>query len=339
MRRCIVVGVAVVLPPLSAQLCREDCTSPDKVCICAFGSEPGGAESARPSVMRLGSFERELGEVRTALEPGDQVVGLGALELACPRGSRITVAGPYSLVVLPGAGQDCAFNLLRGTLHVLGEQATRIESGLVVMGSKRTHYGVAQQRRTGEAPRTQVFVYEGEALCRPDPESAARTVRGGSKVQVGLAVWQRSDLDHRDMEQTAGTLAWMDLAKARGAGLPPENAGLRYEQLRDLYLRVLNNPEDVQSRLQLARTQVALRIPRGALYQLDRAEAVLAAQDPRIASVAAARGDAYQAMGDQERARREFQRAVRINPDVLDPATRRRYRLEAERAPRLRPPD
>lgn len=336
MSRSIVLWVAAALAPAPAQMCRKDCSSPDGVCVCAFGSEPGARSSAPPSVIRLGSFEREPAQIGTVLEPGDQLIGAGVVDLSCPGGSRVTVAGTYAVLVLPATGRDCAFNLLRGTVHVIGEQPTQVQSGMILMGSKRTHYGVDQRRRPGAAPQTEVFVYEGEAECRPDPFSEMKLVRAGSKVRVGTGLWERSSLNARDVDETAAQLAWMDVSKARSAGASVENPTAVYEGLKQMYAKVLASPGDVDGRVQLARAQVSLGVVRDALYQLDKAEAALATQDSRVAEIFAARGKAFEVMGEPERARREFQKATRINPDTVDPATRRRYRLEAG-APRLQP--
>jgi hypothetical protein len=337
-------AATAVAPLLTAQQCRADCSSADAVCVCAVDLDPRAVRG--PSaifITRLGSSDREPAQFRSAVQVGDLVESNetgAAMELTCPKGSSVKLAGAFRAVLLPPAdGQDCVFSLLSGVVNVVGDQPTEVRSGLVVMGSKRTNYGLATFRRSGQ-PDAEAWVYEGEALCQASPGGRTLNVGPGEKMLLGEGRWFRATVTSRDIEMGAVLFARLDVARARTATVdttrthtalspPIENVEAAYVALKNTYSAVLRKPADPEPRMELAVQQINLKLPSAALYNMSKVEEQ-ALEKRQRAMVAVIRGFAYQELGEKERAQQLFLQARQIDPEVLEANRLRQYKF-AER--------
>jgi hypothetical protein len=264
------------------------------------------------------------------LEPGDELSGTApgvVVEVACPKGSSVKFSDAFRAVLLPPQGnQDCSFSLLSGSVDILTGAPTQVLAGLVVMGSRRTQYGLRVYRDQGTA-RLETLVYEGEARCQVIPRGAGFDMQSGSKAVVRGDAWQRTNMSDRDIERTASVYARMDVAMAQAAGMPilsPENL---YESMKGWHVKVLAAPAEWPSRLTLATRQLSLGNPRQALYHLGKI-AESAEANPRLrAEVAVIQGIASQQIGDEEGASRQFEAARKIDPQINRRAVEERYQL------------
>lgn len=329
----ICLAALAVAPLRSAEQCRQDCTSPDAVCVCALDSDPRASRGpVGIFITRLGSPDREAAQFRSSIRVGDLVESAqagAAMELTCPNGSSVKLAGAFRAVLLPPSpGQDCAFSLLNGMVNVLGDQPTEVRSGLVVMGSKRTNYGLATFRRT-ERPDAEAWVYEGEALCQASPGGRTLNVGPGDKMLLGEGKWVRATVTPRDIERGAVLFARLDVARARAFSVPIENPEAAYVALRDAYAAVLLRPADPKPRMELAVQQINLKLSAAALYNIGKVEES-ALETRQRAMLAVARGFAYLDLGEKERAEQLFREASQIDPQALEANRLRQYKF-AER--------
>jgi hypothetical protein len=191
------LGSAAFVFALSAWMGAQECCKDAKeVCICGVAGVPG--RSVGPgdvSVMRLGTLEREPVRTGVLLGAGDELTGTApgvAVELVCPKGSSVKFSDAFRAVLLPQAGdQDCSFSLLSGSVDILTGEPTQILAGLVVMGSKRTQYGLRVYRDEG-AVRLETLVYEGEARCQVIPRGQGFEMEAGNKALIRGDAWQRT---------------------------------------------------------------------------------------------------------------------------------------------------
>ena len=325
----LVIAVFAVQP--AAAQCREDCTSPDTVCICAVESDLQGAGAkAEAFVTRLGSPDREPAKFRTSVRIGDLLEGTGdgaAVELSCPKGSSVKFSNAFRAVLLPpGEGQDCAFSLLSGGVDVLTGEPTEVRSGLVVMGSKRTNYGLNTYRR-GEKPGAEALVYEGAAECQASPQGRKLNVGPGEKMLLGEGKWIRSTITPRDIERGANLFARLDIAKSRAFSGSIRNPQAAYASLKAIYSTVLRRPSDSEARTQLAIQQVNLKLPANALYHLNKIDES-ALQGRQRAVISVTRAFAYQELGQVEKAEQHFNRAKQIDPEAVESFRLREHKFD-----------
>ena len=323
----LAVFVLVLSPAVGAQEC---CKNASQVCICGVARAPGQAVGPNDlSVVRLGTLEREPARTGILLEAGDELTGTApdvAVELVCPKGSTVKFSNAFRAVLLPQTGdQDCSFSLLSGSVDILTGEPTQILAGLVIMGSKRTQYGLRVYRDEGTA-RLETLVYEGEAQCQVIPRGTAFQMEGGSKALIRGDTWQRTKMSDRDIDRTASVYARMDVAKAHTSGIVLESPQNAYAAMKSSHAKVLRAPADWSSRLDLATWQVRLGSPRQALYHLGKVAPAAETNARLRAEIAVIQGVAYQEMGDQEGAARHFEAAKKIDPHVDRRKLEERYR-------------
>lgn len=323
--------IAVFATQPAAAQCREDCTSPDSVCVCAVESDLQGAGAkAEVFVTRLGSPDREPAKFRTSVGIGDLLEGAGdgaAVELSCPKGSSVKFSSAFRAVLLPpGEGQDCAFSLLSGGVNVLTGEATEVRSGLVVMGSKRTNYGLSAYRR-GEKGGADALVYEGEAECQASPRGRVLNVGPGEKMLLGEGKWIRSKITPQDIERGANLFARLDIAKARSFSGSIQNARATYASLKATYSTVLRRPSDSAARMKLAIQEVNLRLPANALYHLDKIDESALRNQAR-AMISVTRAFAYQELGQKEKAEHLINQAKQLDPKAVESSSLREQNFD-----------
>lgn len=314
----LVCGVlpGVLLSPLRAQNC---CAAPAPACVCAVAGDagrPAGPEDA--TVVRLGTLEREPVRPGTPLEPGDELTGSaegGAVEVGCSQGSSVKFSGAFRAVLLPSAGDvDCAFSLLSGGVDIQAGAPTQVRAGLVVMGSKRTEYGLRLAREQAGV-RLETMVYEGAAECAVVPTGARWVMETGSKALVHREKWQRARMSRRDIDRTASVNASLEVASARAAGVSVSSPDELYAEMKGWYTKVLTSPSDADARMRLGARQLTLRGTRRALYHLGKAASM--AETPQMrAQIAVVQGWAHQELGQREQAARYYSAARQLDPAV-----------------------
>jgi hypothetical protein len=281
-------------------------------------------------VVRLGTLAREPVRPGALLGAGDELSGTApgvVVEVACRKGSSVKFSDAFRAVLLPPQGdQDCSFSLLSGSVDILTGAPTQVLAGLIVMGSRRTQYGLRVYRDEGAA-RLETLVYEGEARCQVIPRRTGFDMQAGSKALIRGDAWQRTEMSERDVERTASVYARMDVAMAQAAGTAIESPQNLYESMKSWHVKVLAAPAEWPSRLTLATRQLALGNPRQSLYHLGRI-AESAETNPRLrAEIAVMQGLAYQQIGDEEQAARHFEAARKIDPQLNRRTVEERYQL------------
>ncbi len=329
--------LAGVLPPcLTAQQC---CAATSQPCVCAAARDAGDPAAAEDvAVVRLGTLEREAAPPGTQLDPGDELIGSAAgvaVEVVCPSGSSVKFSDAFRVVLLPpAAGQDCSFSLLSGSVDIEAGAPTEVTSGLVVMGSKRTQYGM-RLAREGQQVRTETLVYEGAAECRLVSTGARWLMESGSKALVERGQWRRAGMSRRDMDRTATVNASLDVAGARVAGVRIASPRDVFAEMKAWHTRVLAEPRNAETRMRLGARQLTLRGANRALYQLRKAAAMAPTPQMR-AWIAVVQGRAYEELGRKEEAARHFAAAREFDPVVDRAVVERSLKLQAK--PSLRRP-
>lgn len=329
--------LAGVLPPrLTAQQC---CAATSRPCVCAAAKDAGDPAAAEDvAVVRLGTLQREAAPPGTQLDPGDELIGSAAgvaVEVLCPSGSRAKFSDGFRAVLLPpAAGQDCSFSLLSGSVDVEAGAPTEVTSGLVVMGSKRTQYGMRLARERQEA-RIETLVYEGAVECRLVSTGAQRLMEAGSKLLVERGGWQPAGMSQRDIDRTAAVNASLDVAGARAAGVRIASPRDVYAEMKGWHARALTEPGNAETRMRLGARQLTLRGASRSLYQLQKAASMPGTPEIR-ARIAVVQGRAYQELGLRDEAARQIEAARKLDPAVNPQAVERS--LELTDKPTLRRP-
>jgi hypothetical protein len=263
-----------------------------------------------------------------ALDAGDELISSGegvAVELSCPNGAIVKFSGPFRATVLPPSRtQDCAVSLASGSLDILTDAPTTVESGEVTLGSERTAYTV-RVLDAAQRPIRELLVYEGDVSIR-GPQTSER-VSSGNKVQTrGLAI-ERGAINRADIDRAATVYASIDLLKARAAGTRIEDPVAVSVTLRTSNANVFTAPTNPAYELDIAVQQVNLRIPNQALYHLRRADQASPAENPSRAMIALTKSVAYHELGNREQANAHYEEAKRIDPQVIQQSRIAAYKL------------
>ena len=301
------------------------CSDAELACVCAVAAE---GDEDQVFILPLAAFDREPARVGRTVDAGDEVIGTAegaAVELRCPRGSSVQLHGRFRVVVESHADDvDCAIDLLAGAADITTDGSTAIESGVLLMGSLRTLYGMRLSRVGNEVER-ECVVFDGEAEVKVEGVeeselSAGQKAAWRGRAQSGAVV----RLARADIDAAANLYTRIDLARAQADGEVVENPETQKVALKRSYMRVLSRPTEPESRLSLAVLQTNLGNSRQALYHLAKAET----QEDRAtveqkAMVAYTKSTAYAKIGQQEDSERELERAKQLDPEVLQRATDR----------------
>lgn len=236
-------------------------------------------------LIRFADFTEQASvRVGEELAPGDQlssVSGKTTLELRCPEGSLLRFSGPFRLLLDAPESGDCAINFLSGTLNVLTDKRTEIEAGGVLLGSEGTHYEVELRSGATRGDARRVRVYDGRVWMRmPSTGLHARLAQGWAlalpepaalgDVEDDAVEVAKTPIAPRDLAASADRMASFEASQA----LRREPAALRVELaavLRTRYQAVLENPDDLSSRLELAQVQQANKVDLAGTYHTRRA--------------------------------------------------------------------
>lgn len=209
--------------------------------------------------------------VGTELAAGDMlssVSGRTDVELTCGEETVLRFAGGFRVLIDAPQTADCALDFLSGTLDVLTDRPTEVDTGLVTLGSEGTQYTVELTREGDDADR-RVVVFDGRVRVRADDVDELVATGATWRLQRGAATWGR--VDEADLERTAGRYARFDTAR-QVAVMPRADRELVAEQFRALHHAVLSRPDDSGKRADLAREQLKARQTPQALYHLKRGD-------------------------------------------------------------------
>lgn len=298
------------------------CSDPSRSCVAVLDS------SIQSFRIALGSFDREALTLGMALDAGDELISSGggvALELSCPNGAIVKFSGPVRATVLPPSQTgDCAIALASGSLDILTDAPTTVQSGEVTLGSERTVYAV-RVSHVAQRPTRELLVYDGDVSIR-SPQ-ASEQISAGHKVQTrGLAI-ERQPINRADIDRAATVYANIDLLRARVAGTPIEDPAATSTTLRTSYANVFSAPANPAYQLDIAVQQVNLRIPNQALYHLRRADQHAPTENSSRAMIALTRSVAYHELGNREQATVQYEEAKRIDPQVIQQSRITAYKL------------
>jgi tetratricopeptide (TPR) repeat protein len=304
--------------------------------------------------LRYASLE-ELSEVGIglALQVGDELTGSGSvgLELRCGGGSLLKFSGGFRVLIAPAAsGQDCAVNLLKGSVNVMSNRPTGLQSGETTLGSKGTIYSFSVEPATGQPPTLTCGVYEG-SLDVNYPATGPLTLGTRGKMQFQKGTRPKSgSLVENDFKDAADLYARVDRSKAELAGVNFSGSADVFEQLSAMYAAMLRDPDQVEPRIQLATLQVNNRIRDEALYNLDVAEVKAAeagspapseSRLPQIraqqAQIALLKAVVFQGNGQGPLAVEQVNKALVLDPGVLNKEDLKRYRIDELQIMQIKP--
>lgn len=234
--------------------------------------------------------------VNTPLEAGDLIRALDSkvlVELKCASTGRtpFRFSSGFRVIVLPPR-QDvpCVMQLLAGGVDVRTEEATEINAGGIVLGSRGTQYAV-QLRRTNEGAVCDGVVFDDELEVKvPAREAMRLTTSSGWTYNLATGTGTRGAVPDRTIEWSAAVATAFDLARlAPGTASSPEAQKRLGQQLFELNMAVLKAPANQELRAELGKTQQRLGITDAARYNLKKAEVLKRQQaTPRVSDVPAA---------------------------------------------------
>jgi tetratricopeptide (TPR) repeat protein len=228
-------------------------------------------------------------------------------EIRCPKGqvraeistsaSILRLSGPFRVVVWGEQNGVLSAEVYSGRMDVQAGEPTSLKAGPVTLGSSSTVYGFSISSAQGDAQKVCV-VYEGEVRFQAGAESTL--VQAGQSIAVPPSGdWMVSAVGDSEVRVTAQRFASMDAAKAISAGI--KTGAADRDTLEARYTAALRSPDDVAAQANLGITQVALRLPTQALYQLKRADVnVVDTAVVQRAEIAAARSEAYIQLGRRD---------------------------------------
>jgi hypothetical protein len=322
--RCVCLAAASLIPDgVLAQACDSTCKHSEKTCLCL--AEP----SSSVRLVRFGSVERVSPTTNTVLNIGDQLISEddddAIVSLNCPAGSTVRLHGRFLAFVQPKAEQlDCAFNLLAGSSDVISLKPTEVRAGEAVMGSRSTRYSLRIQIVRGAA-RIEGLVFQGIAVLDD------RMLEQGSKaiLHPGASQPRVAALSPQDRESTAALYARIDATRFRASGL--RVSADAQSKLRELYLKVLQDPDDLRANLGLAGVHAGANDVQQARFYVSRVEAIRPSEPADVRDLSIAKWQLYRDTNEVGAANLELQKIRR-----LDESAYQRLRSGERRA--LQPP-
>jgi polyisoprenoid-binding protein YceI len=216
-------------------------------------------------LIRVATAAKEPLTLGARIEIGDSlksISGKPVVELKCPNGTVYVFREKFEVVLIPPTKASCAIDVRKGSLGILADSPTEINSGGVHLGSEGTVYSVSVDHSEVSA-QLRIAVFEGKVkLLGENPISQGTTFTINGKIP------SLSQLnEERDVLPVAAALARVDAARARSS----VDEQKIFQALVERHALVLIAPEDREVRLALARAQSQYGIQGGsAAYQLRR---------------------------------------------------------------------
>ena len=216
----------------------------------------------------------------------DQITSLSdqvRIELTCANGSVLEFGEGFRVMIGSTEEGDCAAIVtVAGQGDVLTEERTETNIGGTALITEGTRFAF-RLRRDGQALRQEVLVFDGEVVVRK--RGAAGTWSGGHRVGAGRVVDlarekagkpQTRRVQASEIQWWAKRYASFDVVKAREAGvsLDARQAAELQTKLTKQHEAVLENPEKVEARAELAATQRDNRVNREALYHTEKVQKI-----------------------------------------------------------------
>lgn len=278
------------------------------------------------------------------LKPWDTISspkGTAYIELKAKNGDMLKLWSDFSFLINPA---DPHFIIEgskgNGECQCPGGSKTYGEAAIVVIG---TEYSVSFQR-TPRGLREEYTVLEGEIEVRADdpepqasPSQKTARVASGQKVLVsGRRLPSRLlRATAEDISQSASVYAAINTAKA--AMKNQIDSKEVYLNFRKRYEAVFTDPKNADNRIQLAVDQVNLDVSDDAIYQAQKAEKFVPAQQNTTRSlIAVTKAVAYEQKGDKELAGKEIEKAQALNPSILEEDNLRLYRFNDKTRTQIR---
>jgi len=221
-------------------------------------------------LLRFADASEELSiAVGTELEIGDllsSISGLTDIEIACGEDTLMRFSGGFRVLIDAPEATDCAVNFLSGTLDVLTDEPTEVDTGAVILGSEGTQYTVELSRVDGRADR-RLLVFDGKVRVRGD--AIDQQVETGRTWRLRSAEPEWGDVAAVDLDRTSQRYAMFDASRITAVGAEKAAA---VERLRTLHYQVLSQPESTEKRVALAKEQLEYARTPQALYHLRRGE-------------------------------------------------------------------
>jgi len=259
---------ALLLTPPAAGLAAS-------VQVTAIVEEAAPLESTEDvTVSRFADFTDELGiKLGTELEIGDMISSVSGktnVELTCGDETVLRFAGGFRVLIDDSAeGTDCAIDFLSGTLDVITDQPTEVDTGAVILGSEGTQYSVELTRQDGKADR-KLLVFDGKVNVSA-PGGVREKVESGVtwSLAAGRAAW--GSVGVAELTKTSTRYAAFDASKANEPGMSGSAKAASVAQFSKLHYQVLSQPDDSQKRADLAKEQLKYSAAPQAVYHLQRA--------------------------------------------------------------------
>jgi hypothetical protein len=268
------VGTAIFAAPVAANA--------QAVVRTVIVGESSVPETGRVHLSRFADFAvQNKIAVGTALQVGDLLTTAAPetnvlLEIGCPANGRTVFrfSGAFRVVVLPPRPDvPCVLQLLGGGVDVMAEEATEINAGGVVLGSKGTQYAV-HLRRTDAGPVCEGIVYENALHIRTGPTEIPLSTSRSWLYNFATRTGQQGGISERALTQSATIAARFDVARLRAdKTLTPAKASeikRQESELLALHIEVLKAPANKDARLKLGTRQETVGSLDGARYNLLR---------------------------------------------------------------------
>jgi len=222
-------------------------------------------------VHRLGADRGTMAEVGIELMPGDMIrarEGDPDMELSCESSEgrvRYMLPSPFRVLIDVPTVASCHVNLLEGTTEVAANAPTETSAGGVTLGSSGTQYAV-EWRRDANGLVLNCIVYHD--TVRVLTANNLRAVGGSKLMWTSGRPARRATNTDADFSRSSLTYARFDLAASERAGMRVEDRTEALRQLRQLHYKVLANPADTASRVELAKEQIRYGIKDRAAFNL-----------------------------------------------------------------------
>lgn len=265
-RFCIATGVGLLIGLAGAAHPQAEVTA------LAVGSEPL-EETGELRLSRFADFSEEtLVAVGTRLEVGDLLSSPGGtvdVELSCGEETVLQFSGSFRVLIDDPDTTDCAVDLLSGTLDVVTDQPAEIDSGDVTLGSEGTEFAVTLSRGE-EGPDHALTVFDGRVMVFAEGEE--QPVEGGKTWRLAgkRVVW--GEVGEAAAARAAAIHARLDVARSVAAGEEVADPKRAIEELENYHKAVLLEPADTETRVKLAKAQLAYKQDLKAAYHLKRAD-------------------------------------------------------------------
>jgi hypothetical protein len=268
------VGTAIFAAPVA--------TNAQAVVRTVIVGERSVPETERVHLSRFADFAvQNKIAVGTALQVGDLLTTAAPetnvlLEIGCPANGRTVFrfSGAFRVVVLPPRPDvPCVLQLLGGGVDVMAEEATEINAGGVVLGSKGTQYAV-HLRRTEGGPVCEGIVYENALLIRTGLKEIPLSTSRSWVYNFATETGQQGAISERVLMQSAMIAARFDVARLRADKIltPAKASEIKRQEseLLALHIEVLKAPANKDARLKLGTKQETVGSLDGARYNLHR---------------------------------------------------------------------